>query len=293
VVVKPGEAFVLDGSRSQTADLDGRGHLLYRWESFIEGWQQGWDQARLQKTLTREGTYRAKLTVNDGDHEASDEVNIVVSSRKLFFDDFQSGSTQTQWRFMGQTWRQKNGLLIATRPGGGLNAALMTDQVYPSTMILETLIRLDVLYPEASAPFGLGVAYPAAPGGATTLLFGFVGTRRFDTLRDPKRTHLTEFAFYEASSQKRGRLGQETLLYRVATDAPTRQYQLGRWYHLKFSVEDGRSLKAKVWPRGIAEPDWMYSLELQQAQAGQAVPLLAASTGTSGAAAFDYFLVTR
>jgi len=227
--------------------------------------------------------------VNDGDHEASDEVNIVVTSQKLFFDDFQSGSAQPQWRFMGQTWQQKDGLLIARRPGGGLNAALMTDQVYPSTMILETVIRLDLLYPEASAPFGLGIAYPAAPGGGTTLLFGFVGTRRIDTLRDPKRTHFTELAFYEASSQKRARLG-EPLLYR--DDAATR-YELGKWYHLKLSVEDGRSLKAKVWPRGTAEPDWMYNHNLDQSQTGPAVPLLAASIGTSGAAAFDYFLVTR
>ena len=292
VVVKPGEAFVLDGSHSQTGDLDGRGHLLYRWESSVEGWQKGWDQAVLQKTLTREGTFRVKLTVNDGDHEASDEVNIVVSSRKLFFDDFQSGSAQPQWRFMGQTWQQKDGLLIAQRPGGGLNAALMTDQVYPTTMTLETLIRLDLLYPEAGAPFGLGVAYPAAPGGGTTLLFGFVGTRRIETQRDPKRTHLTELAFYEASSQKRARLG-ETLLYRDAIDAGAMRYELGKWYHLKLSVEDGRSIKAKVWPRGTAEPDWMYNLNLEHSQAGPAVPLLAASTGTSGAAAFDYFLVTR
>jgi hypothetical protein len=71
------------------------------------------------------------------------------------------------------------------------------------------------------------------------------------------------------------------------------RYELGKWYHLKLSVEDGRSIKAKVWPRGTAEPDWMYNINLEQAQAGPAVPLLAASTGTSGAAAFDYFLVTR
>ena len=113
LVVKPGETFVLDGSRSRTGDLNGRGHLLYRWESANEGWeQQGWDQPRLRKMLTREGSYRVKLTVNDGDHAASDEMNIVVSSRKLFFDDFQSASSQPQWRFLGQTWQQKDGQLI-------------------------------------------------------------------------------------------------------------------------------------------------------------------------------------
>jgi hypothetical protein len=291
LVVKPGEAFVLDGSRSQTGDLNGRGHLLYRWESAIEGWEQhGWNQPRLQKMVTREGTYRVKLTVNDGDHEASDEVTIVVSSRKLFFDDFQSASSQPQWRFIGQTWQQKDGQLIVKRPGAGLNAALMTDQAYPGTMILETLMRLDVLYPEASAPFGVGVDYPFAPGGQSVLLFGFVGTRRIDTMRDPTRKHLTELAFYEVSAHKRTRLGTEILRYH---DASVRRYQLGRWYHVKLLVDDGRSLKAKVWPLGTTEPDWTYSLMLEQSQLGPAVPLLAASTSTNGEAAFDYFLVTR
>ena len=74
-------------------------------------------------------------------------------------------------------------------------------------------MRLDVLYPEASAPFGVGVAYPSATGGQSALLFGFVGTRRIDTIRDPTRNHLTELAFYEVSAQKRMRLGKEILVY--------------------------------------------------------------------------------
>jgi hypothetical protein len=85
-------------------------------------------------------------------------------------------------------------------------------------------------------------------------------------------------------------LGTEILRYH---DASVRRYQLGRWYHVKLLVDDGRSLKAKVWPLGTTEPDWTYSLMLEQSQLGPAVPLLAASTSTNGEAAFDYFLVTR
>lgn len=290
LVVKPGEEFVLDGSHSQTGDLNGRGHLLYRWESESEGWEQhDWAQPRLQKMLTREGTYPVKLIVNDGDHEASDKVTVVVSSRKLFFDDFQSASSQP-WRFLGQTWQQKDGQVILKRPGGGLNAALLTDQAYPASIVLETVMRLDLLYPEAGVPFGVGVAYPSAAGGQSALLFGFVGTRRIDTMRDPKRNHLTELAFYEVNAQKRTRLGTEILRYH---DAFGGRYQLGSWYHVKLSVEGGSSLKAKVWPLDAAEPDWMYNLLLEQSQPGPPVPLLAAGTGTNGEVAFDYFLVTR
>jgi hypothetical protein len=292
LVVKPGETFVLDGSRSQTGDLNGRGHLLYRWESAIEGWEEnGWDQEpRIQRVVTKEGTYRVKLIVNDGDHDASAEMTIVVTSRKSFFDDFQSASPQPQWRFIGRTWQQKDGQLNVKRPGAGLNAALLPDQASPDTMVLETLMRLDLLYPEAGAPFGVGLAYPSAPGGRSVLLFGFVGTRRIDTMRDPARIHLTELAFYEVNAQKRARLGTEILTYR---DASAKRYQLGHWYHVKLLVEGGRSLKAKVWPLGTAEPDWIYSLILEQSQPGPAVPLLAASTSTNGEVAFDYFLVTH
>ena len=121
------------------------------------------------------------------------------------------------------------------------------------------------------------------------LLFGFVGTRRIDTMRDPARKHLTELAFYEVSAQKRTRLGTEKLIYH---DASGRPYQLGGWYYVKLLVKDGRSLKAKVWPLGTTEPDWMYSLMLEQSQPGPASPLLAAGISTNGEAAFDYFSVT-
>ena len=109
-------------------------------------------------------------------------------------------------------------------------------------------------------------------------------------MRDPTRKHLTELAFYEVSAQKRTRLGTEVLVYH---DASVRRYQLGRWYHVKLLAEGGRGLKAKVWPLGTAEPDWMYSLVLEQSQLGPAVPLMAAGISTNGEAAFDYFLVTR
>jgi ketosteroid isomerase-like protein len=176
------------------------------------------------------------------------------------------------------------------RPGAGLNAAVLPDQSAQGTIVLETLMRLDLLYPEASAPFGLGVAYPLAAGGQTALLFGFVGTRRIDTLRDPARSHLTELAFYEVNAQNRAKLGKEILKYR---DASSKAYKLGNWYHIKLAVEEGLNLKGKVWPQGMAEPEWMYSVVLDSAIPGPAVPLLAASTSTNGEAAFEYFLVSR
>jgi hypothetical protein len=291
VVVKPGEPFILDGSRSRTGDLDGRGHLLYRWEA--EGWEsEGWSQPWLWQTLAREGTHRVKLTVNDGDHEASDEARVVVTARKLFFDDFQAASPQAGWRFLGQTWQQRDGSLWMRRPGGGLNAALVTDRefsarAYPQEVTVETLLRLDLLYPEASAPFGVGVAYAHADG-QSALLFGFAGTRRFDAQRDSARRHLTEVAFYEVTPQRRGRVGNQILTF---SEGAAKGYRLGQWYFVKLAVADGREAKAKVWPFGAAEPDWMYHLTLDPPKRGALLPLLAAGTGTNGEAAFDYFLV--
>ena len=69
VVVKPNEPFALDGGRSRTSDLDGRGHLLFRWESQAEGFGEPVIGERwIRRTLAREGAYSIKLTVNDGDH---------------------------------------------------------------------------------------------------------------------------------------------------------------------------------------------------------------------------------
>jgi|GEM_PF-1647438 len=289
-VVKPGEVFVLDGSRSQTGDLNGRGFLLYRWESNAEDWQEsGWQQPWLQKSLTREGTYRVKLTVNDGDHEASDEVTVIVTPDKLFFDDFQNAYPQTGWRFLGQTWQQKDGLLLMRRPGAGLNAALVVGQSFPADLTVETLARLDLLYPEAGEPFGVGVAYTDLTQGVSALLFGLTGTRRIDSLDNPSRRHLTEVAFYDVSPQKRARLGDRILTY---TDGSSKTYELKRWYHIKLAIEGGQRLKAKLWPLGSVEPDWMYHQTLDHPKRGAPMPLLAAGTTTNGEAAFDYFLVT-
>jgi hypothetical protein len=96
--------------------------------------------------------------------------------------------------------------------------------------------------------------------------------------------------FYEVSAEKRQRVGPSPLPYR---DAATNGYRLGRWYHLKLAVERGRWFRAKVWPLGGPEPDWMYSATLDEAKLGPPVPLLTASRGTNGEAAFDYFLVTN
>ncbi len=285
VVVKPDEAFTLDGSRSRTADLDGRGYLLFRWESQAEGFGPSVTGERwVRKTVSREGTHSIKLTVNDGDHSASDQALVIVNSHKLFFDDFQSNVPQPAWRFLGQTWQQRDGLLQMRRPGAGLNAAVVADRVYPNDLTVETLMRLDLLYEEAREPFGAGVAYPN-PTGNSAIVFGFAGTRRIDSIKDPSRKHLTEVAFYDINPQRRVKLGDAILKYGGG-------YKLGQWYHLKLSVEGGERLKAKIWPRGTSEPDWMYEARLPQPKTGAPIPLLVAGTSTSGAASFDYIMAS-
>lgn len=291
LAARPGEMFVLDGSRSRTGDLDGKGHLLFRWSVEAEDWEElGWGPPRLLKTLDREGSYRVKLTVNDGDHQAEESVAVLVTSRKLFFDDFQNAYRQPNWQFLGQTWRQSDGLLIVRRPGGGLNAALPLGQSYPGRMTVETLMRLDLLYPEANAPFGVGVIYQDSVAGNSAVSFGFVGTRRIDAQRDAARQHLTEVAFYETDANGGRRLGGAVLTYR---DAEAKGYQLGRWYHVKLSVDEGVVLRAKIWPRSAPEPDWMYSVALDRPKRGAPAPMLAAGVGTNGEATFDYILVTK
>ncbi|HKQ79579.1 MAG TPA: hypothetical protein VJ810_38155 [Blastocatellia bacterium] len=286
IVVKPNEQFTLDGGRSRTADLDGRGNLLFRWESQAEGFGAPIIGERwIRKSLPREGMYSIKLTVNDGDHSAHDEATVIVRADKLFFDDFQNETPLSAWRFLGQTWMRRDGMMLMRRPGVGLNAAVVADRAYPGYLTVETLMRLDLLYEEAREPFGVGVGYQNLTEGNSGVVFGFTGTRRTDSAKDPARRHLTEVAFYDISGQSRNRLGDAVLVYNGG-------YKLNEWYHVKLTVEGGEKVKAKIWPRGSKEPEWMYETNLPQRKSGVTVPMVVAGVGTSGEASFDYLLAT-
>ena len=287
IAVKPGESFTLDGRRSRTADLDGQGYLSYRWESSAEGFGEPvLGEKWIRKSLSHEGIYPIRLTVNDGDHTATDEVMAVVTSKLLFFDDFQTNVPQPSLLFLGQTWQQSDGMLTAQRPGAALNAAVAAGRAFPKDLVIETLMRLDLFYQETREPFGVGVAYQTLTGSRSAVLFGFTGTRRADSLKDPSRKHMTEVAFYDVSEQKRVKLGDSVLTFQGG-------YKLGEWYHVKLMVEGGEKLKGKIWRRGSKEPDWIYEERLAQPKNGAILPILVASTSTSGAASFDYFLVTE
>jgi len=292
IVVEPNKPFTLDCGSSRTSDLDGRGNLLFRWESQAEGFGEPIVGERwIRKTLAREGVYSIRLTVNDGDHSAGDEATVIVKANKLFFDDFQNGNPQSAWRFLGQTWLLHDGLLSMRRPGGGLNAAFVADRIYPANMTVETLMRLDLLYEEAREPFGVGVGYQNPSEGYSAIVFGFTGTRRSDSAKDSSRKHLTEVAFYEISGQRRLRLNDAVLTYNAGGPGHG-GYMAGEWYHVKLTVERGEKVKAKIWPRGSSEPEWMYEATLLHRKSGLTAPMVVAGVGTSGAASYDYLLAS-
>src|SRR5262249_51447077 len=155
-----------------------------------------------------------------------------------------------------------------------LNAAVVADRAYPSNLTVESLMRLDALYEEAREPFGVGVAYQNPTAGNSAVVFGFTGTRRVDSAKDASRKHLTEVAFYDISEQRRDKLGDAVMTY-------TGGYKLNEWYHVKLTVEGGERVKAKIWPRGSSEPEWMYAANLPQRKSGLTVPMLIAGIGTS------------
>jgi hypothetical protein len=285
VVVKPNEAFTLDGGRSRTADLNGRGHLLFRWESQSEDFDpQITDQRWIRTPLAREGVYSIKLTVNDGDHSASDEATVIVRADKLFFDDFTAETPSSAWRFLSPSWIQRDGVISMQRPGGALNAAAVADRIYPADLTVETLMRLDLLYEEAREPFGVGFGYRHPTEGSSAIIFGFSGTRRTDSAKDPSRKHMTEVAFYDINEQRRVKLNDAVMKYQGG-------YKLGEWYHVKLAVEGGEKLRAKIWPRGSSEPEWMYEATLPRRKSGFIAPMLAGGVGVSGVASYDYILV--
>ena len=209
VVVKPNEPFALDGGRSRTSDLDGRGNLLFRWESQAEGFGDPIIGERwIRKTLPRDGTYSIKLTVNDGDHSAHASATVIVRADKLFFDDFSTDDAAVRVALPRPNLAVTRRNAVMRRPGGGLNAAVVADRIYPANLTVETLMRLDLLYEEAREPFGVGIGYRSPADGNSAVIFGFTGTRRADSAKDASRRHLTEVAFYEVSEQRRIKLGE-------------------------------------------------------------------------------------
>src|SRR5262249_22680055 len=155
---------------------------------------------------------------------------VIVRADKLFFDDFSAETPQPAWRFIGQTWLQRDGVLSMQRPGAGLNASVIADRIYPANLTVETLMRLELLYEEAREPFGVGVGYRSPNEGNSAIVFGFTGSRRVDSAKDPSRKHLTEVAFYDLNEQRRVRLGDAVMTYQGG-------YKLGEWYHVKLAVE--------------------------------------------------------
>lgn len=291
IAVEPGESLSLDGAGSASGDLEGRGHLLYRWSSDSKDFAAtGWGGPTVNSSLKREGIYRVTLTVNDGDHSASADTEIAVASNKIFFDDFQSSFLQPAWRVTGLTWRLGGGLLTARRPGEGLNFAALIDRDYPSNLTIQTRARLDLLYPEAKVPFGLGLAFTDPAEGAFKLLFGFIGTRRIETRLNPSVHHLSEVGFYELRGPRRLKLGPSVMTYpKNSKDG----YALGRWYWMKLQISGGRLLRAKIWNEGSSEPDWIYELDLGRQIRSNPVPILTAGAGTSGEITFDHVLVMK
>ena len=177
------------------------------------------------------------------------------------------------------------------RPGGAFNAAVAADRIYPADLTVETLMRLDLLYEEAREPFGVGVGYRNPAEGHSAVVFGFTGTRRTDSAKDPSRRHMTEVAFYDISEQRRVRLGDAVMTYQAPGSGQS-GYKLGEWYHVKLKVEGGEKVKAKIWPRGSSEPEWMYEATLPRRKSGLAAPMAAAGVGVSGEASYDYLFAT-
>ena len=127
------------------------------------------------------------------------------------------------------------------------------------------------------------------PDGNSAVVFGFTGTRRTDSAKDPSRRHLTEVAFYDVNEQRRDRLGDAVMIYHASGSGQS-GYKLGEWYHVKLMVEGGEKVKAKIWRRGSSEPEWMYEATLPRRKSGLAAPMVTAGVGASGAASFAYLL---
>ena len=154
-----------------------------------------------------------------------------ASSPVLFHDTFSSNTPSSAWSFVGGTWKINNGALSQTSTAAAdPTKAMITNQTYPSNLIVTSEVEVNSWNAGAYARAGIGLYTNTSNGCGYNLVFH--GTNQVQFLAD-----LTP-----------GGWG----------NAYTFNWQVGTWYWFQLAENNG-TLEGKVWAAGTAEPqNWMF-----------------------------------
>ena len=98
-------------------------------------------------TFASAGTYTVTVTATDEYGEtgtASGTISVTGSSPVLFHDTFSSNTPSPAWSFVNGTWQINNGVLSQTTElAQSIQKAMITNQTYPSNLIITAEVRVD------------------------------------------------------------------------------------------------------------------------------------------------------
>ena len=151
------------------------------------------------------------------------------SSPVLFHDTFSSNAPSSAWSFVGGTWKINHGVLRQTGTAAAdPKKAMITNQTYPSNLIVTSEVRVNSWKAGDSARAGIGLYTNTSNGDGYNLVFH--GTKQVQFLND-KVTWGNAYTF---------------------------NWKVGTWYWFQLEENNG-TLEGKVWAAGTAEPqNWMF-----------------------------------
>ncbi len=147
----------------------------------------------------------------------------------LFHDNFSSSPPGCAWSFVGGTWQISNNALSQTSTAAGdPKKAMVTNQTFPSNVMITAEVKVNTWNAGDSARAGVGLDTNTSTGNGFNLLFH--GTNQVQFLND-----------------------------KIAWgNAYTFNWQVGTWYWFQLANVNG-TLEGKVWAAGTAEPqNWMF-----------------------------------
>src|SRR5271157_4151560 len=183
-------------------------------------------------TYASAGTYTVTVSAKDEYGKVgtgSGTIVITASSPVLFQDTFSSNTPSPAWSFVGGTWQINNGVLSQTGTAtADPKKAMITNQTYPSNLIVTSEVQVNSWNAGDMARAGIGLYTNKSTGNGYNLVFH--GTNQVQFLDDK-----VEWG-----------------------NAYTFNWQVGTWYWFQLAENNG-TLEGKVWAAGTAEPQsWMF-----------------------------------
>jgi len=208
-------------------------------------------------TYASAGTYTVTVSATDeygkvGTGSGTITITAPGSSTVLFHDTFPSNTPSSAWTFVGGTWSINSGVLSQTTElAEDPQKAMITDQSYPSNLIITAEVQVNTWNGVDRSRVGVGLYTNPSSGDGYNLIFH--GTNQVQFLND-----------------------------QVAWgNAYTFNWQVGTWYWFQLEENNG-TLEGKVWAAGTAEPqNWMFQQTGWSSLTGGAPALNGGSGGST------------